>query len=103
MNTFFMKKNESYQRRRVSILKNSILTFVLLKKVYRNKNWHPENWNEMFRKGPDRKSIENDYCLICGKVEKPSEIVKNFVGYFLCGSDILFGKSSTGFRNRISF
>lgn len=38
MNTFSGKYFESYQRSDVSILIYNILTFVLLKKVYRNEN-----------------------------------------------------------------
>lgn len=60
-NTFLRNNFESYQRSDVSILIYSILTFVLLKKVYRNENRYSENWNEMFWKEPDRKLFGNDY------------------------------------------
>jgi len=64
MNTFFRNNFESYQRNDVSILTYSILTFVLLKKVYRNENGISEKWNELFRKEPDRKLFGKDYCFI---------------------------------------
>ena len=64
MNTFFGNNFESYQRSDVSILIYSILTFILLKKVYRKENRYSEKLNGLFRKEPDRKLFGNDYCFI---------------------------------------
>jgi len=64
MNTFFGNNFESYQRSDVSILILNILTFVLLKKVYRNENQFSEKLNVLFRKEPDRKLFGNYYCFI---------------------------------------
>jgi hypothetical protein len=76
---YFVKKNRSYQLFNVSILKFRMLTFVMLKKVYKNENSNLVFGNIFSAENDCRKAVWRGNCFSWTKLVNELRSVENFV------------------------